>query len=84
MIQRQERRLLFFRPFVCSVSIIPENSILEDVGENADSTMLYSGSDVTLKQATSLLELFSSRFALSDEASVSFVFSYSGLLVTRW
>ena len=62
---------LHFQPFVCSVLTISENSILEDVGENADSTMLYSGSDVTLKQATSLLELFSSRFALSDEASVS-------------
>ena len=33
--------------------------------------MLCSGSEVTLKQATSLLELFSSRFALSDEASLS-------------
>ena len=44
--------------------------------------MLYSGSDVTLKQAKSLLELFSSRFALSDEASVS-LYSVTQALLSR-
>ena len=60
-----------YQPLACSVSTVTEGCSKEELVERRSSVMLCSGSEVTLHEATSLLELFSSRFALSYEASLA-------------
>ena len=60
-----------YQPLACSVPTVTEGCSKEELVERRSSVMLCSGSEVTLHEATSLLELFSSRFVLSDEASLA-------------
>ena len=60
-----------YQPLACSVSTITEGCLKDELVERRSSVMLCSGSEVTLHEAFSRLELFSSRFALSDEASLA-------------
>ena len=64
---------LCYRSFDCSLSTIQEKHESPqpiDATESAGGTPLFPISTVTVHQATALLDLFSSRFSLSDEASI--------------
>ena len=65
---------LCYRSFDCSLSTIqekPKSPQPIDATESAGGTPLFPISTVTVQQATALLDLFSSRFSLSDEASIA-------------
>ena len=74
-----------FRSFDCSLSTIqkkPKSPQPIDATESAGGTPLFLISTVTVQQATALLDLFSSRFSLSDEASIALYSVTQALLPT--
>ena len=76
---------LCYRSFDCSLSTIqekPESPQPIDATESAGGTPLFPISTVTVQQATALLDLFSSRFSLSDEASIALYSVTQALLPT--
>ena len=77
---RASSPLKYRQTFSCSVSSISINGLEEETEESRQNNLLFSGGNVTVKQASSLLDLFSSRFSLSDEASVNLYSVFHALL----
>ena len=76
---------LCYRSFDCSLSTIqekPESPQPIDATESAGGTPLFPISTVTVQQATALLDLFSSRFSLSDKTSIALYSVTQALLPT--